>query len=308
MSPLKRLLFTLALTAMWSPSFLFIKFAVAELPPMTIAASRITLSFILLFALLRWKRTPLPKSPRFWLHATVVGLVSTALPFSLFCYAEQSIDSSLAAMLNGSSPMFTALLAQLFIPSDRLNLQKGIGIAFCGVGLMVLFAPNLLQGVGGTGYGMLAGVLAAISYAIHHVYGKKYITGYAPFVAPTASLLMAALLLWPAALWNDGVALLPLPSFSALGGVCGLALFGTVIAFIIYYKLLEESGPVAISLASCLFPLGGIVLGVLFLDENLTVMHLVAAALILLGMTLVNQIIKLPFISLKAPIKQESSD
>lgn len=293
----------MALTAMWSPSFLFIKLAVQEIPPVTVAASRITLALVILYGLMRWKNISFPTSLTFWSHAIIVGLFSTAFPFCLFCYAEQTIDSSLAAILNGTSPMFTALLATTFIPSDRLNFQKCMGIACCAGGLILLFLPNIQEGMTGNSWGMLAVTAAAFSYAIHHIYGKLYFTGHQPFVAPTASLLISSLVLCPFALWMESPFALPAPSLPALLGICGLAVFGTVCAFIIYYKLIEESGPTAISLVACFFPAGGMLLGVLFLGESFSLIQIIAAGLILFGMAIVNQLIPLKFL---APKKEGS--
>lgn len=296
MSPTKKFLLTLALTAMWSPSFLFIKLAIESLPPMTIAASRITLAMLLLLALLLWKGYSFPRNLQFWGHAIIVGAFSTAIPFCLFCYAEQTIESSLAAIINGTTPMFTAVLAQFFIPSDRLTLPKTVGIALCAGGLLFLFAPNIAQGMSGTTYGMLAASAAAFSYAIQHIYTKKYFTGHKPFIAPTASLMASAAMLWPCVFWLEDPLSLAMPSLSSLLGVCGLALFGTVIAFVLYYKLLEESGPTAISLVACFFPVGGMLLGMIFLGETFTFANFSAAAMILLGLGIVNQVIPLRFL------------
>jgi drug/metabolite transporter (DMT)-like permease len=286
----------MALTAMWSPSFLFIKLAIEDLPPMTVAALRISLALVVLYAILKWRNISLPSNPVFWMHATIVGLFSTALPFCLFCYAEQTIDSSLAAVLNGSVPMFTALLAQIFIPNDRLSLQKALGIACCAGGLLFLFVPNIQEGFSGTSLGMLAAITASICYAIQHVYTKLHFTGHQPFVAPTAMLFISALVLWPFALWMENPLALPVPSLWACFGIFGLAIFGTVCAFAIYYKLIEDSGPTAISLVACFFPVGGMLLGVLFLGESFTIIQIAASALILLGLAIVNQLIdfKLP--------------
>jgi len=299
MSPMRRFLLTLALTAMWSPSFLFIKLAVQDLPPITVAALRVTIAALILYGILRWKRYVLPGGAIFWFHATVVGLFSAAIPFCLFCYAERTIDSSLAAILNGTAPMFTALLAQFFVPSDRLNIQKAVGIILCTGGLVFLFASDIQRGMIGSVYGMLAATAAAFCYGVNHIYGKKYITGYPPFVAPTAALIVSALALWPLALGYEHPFSLPAPSFSSILGVCGLAVFGTVSAFIFYYKLLEESGPVAISLVACFFPVGGLLLGVIFLGEAFTLSHLLAAALILLGMCIVNQVVRFKYLGTK---------
>lgn len=289
MDPFRRICWMIALACMWSPSFLFIKLATSELPPMTIAACRVTIAALLLLSVLFFTKRALPTSRSFWLHSGVMAIFSSTLPFSLFCFAEQSIESAMAAILNGSSPMFTALLAQLFLPSDRLSGQKGLGILFSVVGLVVLFSPSLQTGAEVSYVGMLAALSAALCYAISHIYGKKFMTKQAPLVAPTAQLIFSACILWPLVLAFETPLPSTLPSLEAMGGIFGLGFFGTFIAFMIYYKLLEESGPTAISAVACVFPVVGMFLGFLFLGESLTSMGLCAAALIFTGLLLVNE-------------------
>ena len=303
MGSARRFLLILALTAMWSPSFLFIKLAIQDIPPLTTVTLRVTLAAIILLAILTWKRTSLPKMGTFWFHSTIMAFFSSVFPFYMFCFAEQTIPSALAAILNGTSPMFTAFLAHCFIPSDRLHLKKAIGISFGAVGLILLFLPNLMElfedNAAPDTIGMIAAAVAAFSYAISHIYAKKYLTKQAPFVAPTAQIMLSSLMLIPFALWIDVPLSLPWPSLSAIMGVCGLAIFGTVTAFIIYYKLLDHCGPTAISMVACFFPAVGMLLGFLFLGESLSIENIAAASLILIGVMIVNEVITLPFLKTK---------
>ena len=300
----QRFLLTLLLTMMWSPSFLFIKLAIGEIPVCTLVTLRVSLAALLLGAIMLWQRRSFPADGKFWWHSTLFAFLSSIFPFCMFCCAEQTIDSALAAVLNGSTPMFTAVLAHLFIPSDRVDAQKGAGIALSLFGLLLLFWPALQQGVSGTVVGMAAASLGAFSYAVSHVYAKKYVSGQAPFVAPTAQLMLSGLLLAPFALFFDHPFALPMPSWNALLGVGGLAIFGTFFAFIIYYRMLEISGPTAISMTACFFPVVGMLLGYLFLEEAITLGSLFAAGLILMGIALVNDLVKLP---LPQPARQEQS-
>lgn len=299
MSPIKRFLLIVSLTLMWSPSFLFIKLAVQDLPPLTIVSLRVTIAAIILGVVLMWQRRALPMDLTFWVRTTIMAFVSSALPFSLFCWAEQSIDSALAAILNGTSPMFTAILAQIFVASDRMNAQKALGIGLSGAGVVLLFAPKLMEGMSGTSLGMLAATVAAFSYSVSHVYGKLFTGGQKPFVAPTAQFIVNALMMWPFAFWYDDVLNLAMPSWSAIGGVCGLAVFGTVFAYIIYYKLLDHCGPTAISMVACFFPVVGMLLGFLFLGETFTFGGILAAGMILVGMLTVNEVITFQFLKPK---------
>jgi drug/metabolite transporter (DMT)-like permease len=289
----------LALTVMWSPSFLFIKLALHDLPPMTIVGLRVALGACILFSILMWKKVTLPKEWTFWLRMAPMAFFSAILPFCMFCYAEQSIDSALAAILNGSSPMFTAVLAQIFVVSDRMNSQKVIGVFLSCAGLLLLFSPKLLVGVNGSILGMLAALIASFSYSVSHIYGKLYVTGFKPYVAPTIQFIIASIVLWPIAIYHDQVWTLSMPSTTAWFGVLGLALLGTVAAFIIYYKLLEHCGPTAVSTVACFFPVVGMILGFIFLEETFSSINLAASMIIFLGMLFVNEVISLPVLKKK---------
>lgn len=296
MNPGKRLFLMLVLTMMWAPSFLFIKLAVEELPPMTVVSLRVSIAAAILVAVMYWKGMEFPKGFNFWVRMSVMALFSSVMPFCLFCYAEQSIDSALAAVMNGTSPMFTAVLAQLFVASDAMNRQKVFGVLLSCVGLVVLFTPKLLEGVDSTTLGMSAALVASICYSISHIYGKLYVSGLKPYVGPASQLLASAVILTPIAVVSDQVWTLTLPSATAMMGVCGLALFGSVFAFILYYKLLSESGPTAISTVACFFPVGGMILGYLFLGESLTLTGLIASGMILFGVVSVNEVVHLSFL------------
>lgn len=293
----------LALIAMWSPSFLFIKLAIQEIPPMTVVSLRVSLGGLILLGFLLFKRYALPTDLLFWMKTAVMAFFSSVFPFCLFCYAETSIDSALASILNGTSPMYTAVLAQLFVPADRMNAQKVTGVLLSCLGLMLLFFPKLINGLNSTSLGMAAATLASLSYAVSHIFGKLYTTGQKPFVAPVSQMIASSLMLWPFALWHDRMWELPLPSFLSLAGVGGLALFGTACAFIIYYKLLDHCGPTAISTVACAFPLMGMLLGFIFLHESFTTTALVASGIIFCGMIAVNELLPLKLFS-RASVKE----
>ena len=296
MSSAKQLILMTTLTLMWSPSFFFIKLALESFPPMTIVALRVSLAAIVLTGILVWNKIKLPTDLDFWVRISMMAIFAAAVPFCLFCYAEQSIDSALAAILNGSSPMFTAVLAQIFVASDKMNRQKFLGVIFSCAGLVLLFAPKLMEGVDGTTLGMAAALMASFCYSSSHIYGKLYLSGNGikPFVAPAAQFIATSVMICPLAAYHDQIWTLSLPSLNAISGIFGLVFFGSVTAFIIYYKLLEHCGPTAISTVACFFPVAGMFLGFVFLGEAFTSTSLLASGIVFLGMLLVNEVVKMP--------------
>lgn len=296
MTPLKRLLWMLALTMLWSPSFLFVKLALQDLPPMTLVASRLTLAALIFIAILAWRKISVPCEWQFWVRMGGMALLASVIPFCLIGYAEQSIDSALAAILIGTSPMFTAILAQIFVPSDRMTMGKAVGVLLSCAGVVLLFAPKLGGGVSGSIQGMIAMLIASVLYSSSHIYAKLYFTELKPPVAPATQLMMASAILLPLAIFYDEAWTLPIPSQGTLWAVVSLALPVTVVGFIIYYKLLDKCGPTAVSSVACIVPAVGMLLGYVFLDETFTSTALEAAAVIFVGMLLVNEVISLDFL------------
>lgn len=282
------LLFLLAL--LWSPNFLFIKIAVDGLSPFMVTFLRISLGGILLFTMMKWKGHSFPRNIKFWLHTLALAFFSSILPSTLFAFAETSIESAVAAVINGTAPMFTALLAHIFVPSDRLHLQKVIGIILSVAGLLILVLPNIQEGFTGNEEGMIIAILGSLSFGISHVYAKMTMPGQKPFVAPTAQLVSSIAVMFPVVLWQGGLSeLASMPSYYPFIGVAGLGILGTFFALTVYYKLVEVCNPTAISMVSCCFPIGGMILGYLFLDETMSWMGLAAAGLILFGIVTVNE-------------------
>jgi len=165
------------LSLLWGPSFMFVKVAVQEIPPLTLVATRVSLAALMLYFVLRAQRRTLPAFGPIWKHFAVVGLLSNALPFTLLSWGELYIDSALAAILVGTTPLFTLILAHLFIADERLNTTKAGGVLLGFGGLIVLVAPALFSGVQATVLGLLAATGAAASYGAGIVYTRQNLRG-----------------------------------------------------------------------------------------------------------------------------------
>lgn len=282
----------LLLAALWGPSFLFIKVAVVDIPPLTLVVGRVGIAAILLYFVLRLQGRNLPKLGRAWKHFAVMALFQNALPFALFNWGEQHIDSALAAILNGSTPLFTILLAHLFIEDDRLNLDKLLGVMVGFVGLLLLIGPSLFEGFQVTTWGLIGVTFASVSYGIAIVYSRLHLRGLPPLVAPTAQLSLATLYMLPLSLLIEQPYNLPVPSWAALGSLLALAVFGTALAFVIYYYVIERTSASNISMVTYLVPMFGVALGVMILNEQLGWNAYAGCAFILLGVMVVNGLFK----------------
>jgi drug/metabolite transporter (DMT)-like permease len=278
----------------WGPAFLFVKVAVEEIPPLTLVAIRVSIAAALLYVIMKVQGHNLPKFGSIWKHFIILGLINNAVPYVLLSWGEQYIDSALAAILIGTTPIFTMILAHLYTTTDHLSSAKVFGVALGFGGVVALVGPALVGGVQATILGLLASVAAAASYAAALVYAKNHMRGLPPLVAPTAQLTVAAIFLAPLALIADRPATLPLPSWSAAGSLLLLATISTALAFALYYRALESISATNLSMVTYLIPIVATILGVIILHEQLGWNIYLGSVLILSGVMAVNGILPLP--------------
>jgi drug/metabolite transporter (DMT)-like permease len=280
---LSTLLWLISLSLLWGPAFLFINVAVREIPPLTLAAARVTLAALILLLILKLQGRSLLGTGTSWKRFALTGLTYNALPFFLLSWGQQYIDSALAAILVGATPLFTMLLSHLARVDEESDRRNPLGILIGFGGVLLLFAPGLAGGVRLTIWGMAAALGAAASYAVAFVYTRQKLRGLPPHVGPTAQLVMASLYLVPLSLIIDKPYALPLPSPAAVIALLLLTLLSTVLAYIIYYQLMERISATNLSLVTYLNPIVATVLGVILLHESLGWTSYLGCALILLG-------------------------
>jgi drug/metabolite transporter (DMT)-like permease len=265
-----------------------IKVAVAEISPITLIAGRVGIAAILLYAILRLGGRNLPRPGRIWIPLAVVALFHTTFPFVLLSWAEQHIDSALAAILNGLTPLFTILIAHILTADDKLTAAKVSGIALGLVGILFFVAPSMRDGVQASTWGILAMILVSASYGFALVYARKHLNHMAGTVVPTAQMILSTIFLLPLVIFVDRPFDGPLPSAQAIGAVIALAILGTVLAFIVYYRLLRSAAASYVSMVTYLVPVIGVLLGVLILGEHLAWTDFAGFGLIIAGVLIVN--------------------
>ncbi len=275
----------LLLAAIWGASFMFIKVAVDELEPATAMFVRLALSVPFLAGLLAWRR-----GLRGAIHdlravavpVVVLGIVNTAVPFTMIAWGETHIDSGVAAIANASVPIFVALLALRYRASERVAGLRLVGIVLGLAGVGVIAGVNPDGGWWGVA-ATLACAGASFLYAVGALYGQTHVEGRDPLVIVTGSIAVATLVLFPFALLQppDGV-----PSLEATASLVALALLGTVVGLLLYYHLISAYGSLRASLVVYLTPLTALLYGALLLDEELSVSALAGLGLILAGVAL----------------------
>jgi drug/metabolite transporter (DMT)-like permease len=213
---------------------------------------------------------------------TVLGVVNTAVPFTMIAWGETHIDSGVAAIANASVPIFVALLALRYRASERASGLKLAGIVLGLAGVGVIAGVNPQGGWWGVA-GTLACAGAAFLYAVGALYGQTHVEGRDPLVIVTGSIVVAALVLLPFALVQPPDAM---PSVEATASLVALALLGTVVGLLLYYHLISAYGSLRASLVVYLTPLTALLYGALLLDEELSASALAGLGLILAGVAL----------------------
>ncbi len=167
----------ISLGAIWGASYLLIKVGGAEIPPFTFVAGRTLIASLALFVALRLRHESLPRSRREWLPLIAMGVLNGVIPYTLITWGETHISSGMAAILTAAMPLFTVILAHYWTHDERLTPSKIVGITLGFLGVVVLFWPELRQGIHLEFWGELAVVIAAASYAAATLVARKHLQG-----------------------------------------------------------------------------------------------------------------------------------
>lgn len=268
----------LLLGGIWGGAFVLLRIASPEFGAVPLAAVRIFVALPILLFFLR-ERGLLRAQP---MRLLLLGLVASAIPFTLYAYAMLGITSGLAALLNATTPMFGALIAWLWL-GERLSVLRvaGIVIAFAGV----LWLVN--DALGTLGIGALGGIIAALAGAACYGWAASYTRRVFPSADPvalaTGTVLgaLVAILPFAAATWpSTPISPRAWIAAVALGVIC------TAVAYMIYFRLLRNVGAGRAVSVTFLFPPFGVLWGALVLSEPITVSLLAGCVVVLAGTAL----------------------
>jgi drug/metabolite transporter (DMT)-like permease len=280
----------LVLAAIWGSSFMFIKVAVEELTPGEVVFWRVFVGAVVLLpfagAVLGWGRLRTLLRQYAW-PLFVVAVFNASIPFWLLAWSEQRLDSGLAAVLQASMPLFTALLALRFAHGQRVTGVRLIGvmIGFLGVVLLVGAQPS------GDVLSALAVLLTALCYAASALYAGARLSTAPSMLTSFGTLAIATVTTAPL-----GIAQLPgeAPSWKVIGSVVALGAVGLSVAYLLYFALISGPGASYAALVTYLVPGMALLYGAIFLDEEITASAIGGLGLILAGVALGTGTLRLP--------------
>jgi drug/metabolite transporter (DMT)-like permease len=266
------------LSVLWGASFFFIAVANPHVPPFTLVLGRVGLAALALVSLVFLVGERLPTTVTGWWPFVVQAVVNNVIPFTLMVYGQHRIASGLAAVLNATTPLFTLVVARLFV-GEALSASKLAGVVLGIAGVGVLVGPEALNSNASSAIGMLCILGAALSYAVSAL-SMRRLRQIPPLVSSAAQLTCSTAMLLPLAGAIDRFWLLPVPGWPATLAVLGLALLSTALAYIVFFRINATAGPTNVMLVTLLIPVTATLLGVLILGETLT-SHQVAGALVI---------------------------
>jgi drug/metabolite transporter (DMT)-like permease len=276
----------LALGFMWGSSYLFIKLAVDDFGTFTLVALRLAVGAALLWVAIRLAGQALPRERRIYGHLVVMAVVNIVIPFVLITWAEQSVDSSIAAILTSAVPLFAIIIAPLFLHDEPIRVNGVVGLLIGFVGVVVLTSNDLtVADADLTGEIALLG--AALSYAVGAVYSRRNMRGIPPMIPAVFQVTFALIISGAIALvlerpWEAR------PDLEAVFSILWLGILGSGLAYLAVFRLFASWGATRTTLVAYLIPVWGIILGFLVLAEPIDGRLLVGTALVIGGMALVN--------------------
>jgi len=275
---------------MWGSQFVLIKKALTSFPPLTLATLRafcgaLALSLVLIFA-----KSPPPRHKTIYtlkslVYIFCIGFFEATLPFICISWGQQHTDTSVAAILVSTIPIFTIIFVAFFVKHERLTLGKYLSVAIGFIGILILLMPNAMYGMANRSHNLLAELailVGACSFAISLVMLRRML-GFGMVILVRDLLLSASIQLLPLALIFDHPWYLH-PSLTSIAAVVTLGVVASGIVYILYVVLLKRTGATFTSLNNYLVPLVGVALSIIIMHEQIGWNVYVAFVVLLVAM------------------------
>jgi drug/metabolite transporter (DMT)-like permease len=271
----------IALALVWAGTFFFAAIAVVEIPPLTIAFLRVSGAALVLLLALYLMGILMPREGSVWAAFFGMGLFNNAIPFSLIFWAQTELTSGVASILNATMPVFTVIAAHLLTKDEKMTKMRFLGVVLGFLGIIVMIGSP----ISGSIWAHLAILAAGISYALASIFGKRFAQmGVKPLATATGQVICSAIILLPFALilerpWTNAS-----PSFHVIQAMIAMISLSTAFAYFLYFRILSTAGATNVALVTLLIPPFAVLLGILFLNETLTLQQITGMFIITAGL------------------------
>lgn len=277
----------LLLSLIWGSSFLTTTMLVETLAPLHVVTHRVLWAALFLWGYVFLTRLPLPTSPATWGALLVMGALNNVLPFTLQAYAQTTIESGLAGILNATAAIFGPLVAALVFADERLTPNKALGVALGVAGVVVVVGPAALGGLDPRSLAQLAMIASTLCYALSSAWARRFLGQLRPEVAATGMLTGSALMMLPLSWAVDGPLPLALP-LTTLGALAVYGLVITAIAYLLFYRIIRLAGAGNTMVVTLLVVPVAVTLGALVRAESLGPAAFAGFALIAAGLVVID--------------------
>jgi drug/metabolite transporter (DMT)-like permease len=289
----------LSLAAVWGGSFLFIRLAVPTMGPIALIEARVLLAALTLAAYAWITHRPFVPG-KAWQAYLLLGAMNAAIPFTLIAFAELHLTASLAAILNATTPLWTAIIAALWLREPFTRRKAGgLVLGLLGVGIAVGWSPLHLTPPLFLATG--ASLLAAICFGIGGIFSWRRFPDESPLVSAFGQQLSVALLwLLPSAIFHP----VQLPNGPVIVSIIALAMLSTALGYLLYFYLITTIGPTNTLLVNFLVPIFGLLWGAAFLHEAVTYSIVIGLGVVLISVVLVTNV---RFVRRRSPIRSQEA-
>lgn len=277
------------LSILWGGAFFLIEVGLRSYPPITLVFMRLVLAVPPMWIAMRLMGERLPNEPRIWGLLAIVGALNCALPFILFFWGQQYLDSGYASILNATTPLWGVITAHFLTSDEKATPARIIGVLIGMAGIVVMVGPEAMKGLSNNLLAQLACIVSTIFYSFAAIYGRRLSqTELTPMAVATGQTMMAALMMVPiVAVMDQPWTMAPPRLDSTLAGVT-LAIFSTALAYTLYFRLIDRSGASNAQLVAFLMPILAVILGIAFLGESLSGGQIAGAGLIAVGLAILD--------------------
>ena len=274
------------LALLWGSSYLFIKVAVAEIPPVTLIALRVFGAAVFLLLVMGARAEKLPRDLRTWRMLLLQAMLNSIAAWTILAWGQQYVESGLASVLNSTSPIFVFLITALVTRHETLGGRKLAGAILGVFGVVLIVGVDTLRGLGDQVAGQVACLVGAALYAGAAIYGKRF--GHISALATAAgTMIWATAVLVPLALVLDRPWTLT-PGATALAATAVLSILCTGVALLVYFRLVRTLGSMGVASQSYLRAGIGVILGIVFLGETFTLPVAAGLCAAIVGVALIN--------------------
>jgi drug/metabolite transporter (DMT)-like permease len=277
------------LAILWGSAFFLIEVGLRSFPPITLVFIRVGFAVPAMWLAMRIMGQRLPTDMRIWALLTVVGAFNCALPFTLFFWGQQYLDSSYAAILNATTPLWGVITAHFMTSDEKATPSRITGVLVGLAGIIVMVGPDAMKGLSDNLLAQIACLISTVFYSLAAIFGRRLSqTSLTPMAVATGQTMTAALLMVPIMLVVDQPWSMAMPRLDATLAGLALALISTALAYFLYFRLIDRSGASNAQLVAFLMPILAVILGIAFLGEHLNQGQIIGAVLIALGLVIID--------------------